>query len=119
MEVVEVGVSAIGLPALFAAVLVASVHSDGVERVGLSVVVANPCSPPQSRERSISCCYSRDISKNGRERSMCGGMGRWGGGVKSEKGRKQGGKKKNAHVQRVKGQRATKIKNALKKNIQQ
>lgn len=77
MEVVEVGIAAIGLPALFAAVLVASVHSDGVQRVGLAVVVANPCSTPESRDTSISYCHPRIVPKNGREKRMCGGMERW------------------------------------------
>lgn len=81
MEVVEVGVAAIGLPALFTAVLVASVHSDGVQRVGLAVVIANPCSTPEARETSISYRRCRIISNNGSERRMCGGRGR---GRKSE-----------------------------------
>lgn len=49
------------------------------------------------------------------ERRMCGGMGRW---RKAEKtGRRQGGKKeKYAHVQRVKGGSAKKIKTAVDKH---
>lgn len=54
MEVVEVRVAAIGLPAVLAAVLVASEDSDGVQRVGLTVVVANPCGTPQAGETSVS-----------------------------------------------------------------
>lgn len=54
MEVVEVRVAAICLPAVLAAVLVASEHSDGVERVGLTVVIANPCSTPEAGETSVS-----------------------------------------------------------------
>lgn len=54
VEVVEVGVAAVGLPALLAAVLVASEHGDGVQRVGLTVVVANPCSTPEAGEIRIS-----------------------------------------------------------------
>lgn len=67
MEVVEVRVPAIGLPALFAAVLVASVDSDGVKRVGLAMVVANPCSTPESRETSVSYRHPSIMSKNGWE----------------------------------------------------
>lgn len=54
MEVVEVRVPAVGLPALLAAIRVASEHSDGIQRVGLAVVIANPCSTPESRETSVS-----------------------------------------------------------------
>lgn len=65
MEVVEVGVAAVGLPALLTAVLVASVHSDGVQRVGLSVVVANPCSAPEWRETSVSYRHPSVTSRMG------------------------------------------------------
>lgn len=54
MEVVEVRVAAIGLPAVLSTVLVASDNSDGVQRVGLTVVITNPCSTPESRETSVS-----------------------------------------------------------------
>lgn len=54
MEVVEVRVASVGLPAVLAAVVVASEHSDGIQRVGFAVVVANPCSTPQSGETSVS-----------------------------------------------------------------
>lgn len=98
VEVVEVGVAAVGLPALLAAVLVASVDGDGVQRVGLPVVVANPCSSPESRETSVSYCHPRIISpkwKRGKERCV-EEMGRW---RKAEKtGRRQGGKKKSMRM---------------------
>lgn len=54
VEVVEVRVAAIRLPAVLAAILVASDHGDGVQCVRLAVVVANPCSTPESRETSVS-----------------------------------------------------------------
>ena len=42
VEVVEVRVAAVGLPAVLAAVIVPSKHCDGVQRVRLAVVVAHP-----------------------------------------------------------------------------
>ena len=54
VEVVEVRVAAIGLPAVLAAVMATSEHSDGVQRVGLTVVVANPCGTPEAGETSVS-----------------------------------------------------------------
>lgn len=54
MEVVEVRVAAVGFPAILAAILVASEYSDGVQRVRLTVVIANPCSTPEAGETSIS-----------------------------------------------------------------
>lgn len=54
VEVVEVRVAAIRLPAVLTAILVAPDHGDGVQRIRLAVVVANPCSTPESRETSVS-----------------------------------------------------------------
>lgn len=34
--------------------MVASKHGDGVQRVGLAMVVANPCSTPEAGETSVS-----------------------------------------------------------------
>ena len=42
VEVVEIGVAAVGFPAVLAAVLAAAEHGDGVECVGLTVVVTHP-----------------------------------------------------------------------------
>jgi len=73
MEVVEVRVAAIGLPAVLTAVMAASEHGDGVQRVGLTVVVAHPCSTPEARETSVSY-GARKYIQNGNGR--CGDEGR-------------------------------------------
>ena len=43
MEVVEVAIATVGLPGVLAAVGILAEDSDGVERVGLAVVVAHAC----------------------------------------------------------------------------
>lgn len=43
VEVVEVAIATVGLPGVLAAVGVLAEDGDGVERVGLSVVVAHAC----------------------------------------------------------------------------
>lgn len=50
----EVGIASVGLPTIFTAVGAASEHSDGVQRIGFAVVVADPCSTREAREKSIS-----------------------------------------------------------------
>lgn len=61
MEVVEVWVATVRLPAVLAAVRVASEHGDGVKCVGLTVIVANPCCSPEARKKRISYSVRENI----------------------------------------------------------
>ena len=63
MEVMEVRVAAVSLPAVLAAILVASEHGDGVQCVGLTMIIANPCSTPQAGKISISYPAGPNIQK--------------------------------------------------------
>lgn len=95
MEVVEVWVPAISLPAVFTAILVASEHSNGIQRVGLAVVVANPCSTPESPETSVSYPAPGNTSKMGMEDE----------GVDESRKQRREKKEKYVQVQSVRGRK--------------
>lgn len=85
MEVMEVWVASIRLPAVFTAILAASEHGDGVQRVGLTVVIANPCSTPEAGETSVSYPAPSNTSIFGMEDEEDGWQGGSGRGKEEEK----------------------------------
>lgn len=85
MEVVEIGVAPVRLPAILAAVRVASEYSDGVKRVRLPMLIAHTCGSPQAGKTSVSYPTRQYVQKR---------EGRW-------VGLGRGWKKKTMRVQRV------------------
>lgn len=94
MEVVEIGVAPVRLPAILAAVRVASEYSDGVKRVRLPMLIAHTCGSPQAGKTSVSYPTRQYVQKReGRWAGLgrgwkktktcgckgCGAKGRWRG----------------------------------------